>query len=109
MVETLVWCFIGWLLGSFVLRVITRVNEDDDTTEQSTPDRPLSMTIQMEQFKGYWYGWFNNDDGSEVFISQGSTYDEAINNCKLRVMEKNPDLPLKFNFEMKNANTAVQN
>lgn len=112
MLETLVLCLIGWMIGSFIVRGM--IPHDQDRDEKTyighfPPGTRMAMTIHMEEMNGWWYGWFYNDDGTEVFVAQGTTYENALNNCKSRVLEKNSELNVSFIFEMKNANTTVQN
>lgn len=111
MFETLIWIMVGWAIGSFLLSMTSRrsVDESVDDIRDIPPNSIVEMTIQMEEFKGWWYGWFCSDSGSETFIGQGTTYDDALNNCRKIMQERYPDLKLKYNFEMKNANTTVQN
>lgn len=116
MLDIIIACFIGWLIGSFIVRRLSAnsYEDDDDEGDELVTDLPpgstVNMVIHMEEVKGWWYGWFIGENGSETFISQGETYDAALNNCKQRVTEKNPSLNVKFTFEMfKNANATVQN
>ena len=111
MLETLLWVIVGWAMGSFLLSLTARetsLSADTEDVDDLPPNAVVVMDIQLEEVKGWWYGWFHNSDGSETFIGQGTTYDEAINNCRERIREQHPDLKLKYNFEMKNANTTVQ-
>lgn len=113
MLETIFWCLIGWMIGSFLIRSLLDrdrdVNDHTPITLNKLPRNAIViMPIHMEQIEGWWYGWFINENGTETFVSQGKTYDEALNNCKKRVQERNPDLRVQYKFEMKNANTTVQ-
>lgn len=101
-----------WMVGSFVLRSLFGGLQQNTPTrihiDQLPTNAVVDITIHMEQIKGWWYGWFCNEDGTETFVSQGTTYDDALNNCKQRVQERNPQLKVRYNFEMKNANTTIQ-
>jgi hypothetical protein len=109
------WIFVGWTVGSFLLRLLMSTAEHEQrmpiiiTPDNIPPDAIVVMTVHMEQIGEWWYGWFQNEDGTETFVSQGRSYDDALNNCKQRVQERNPGLRVKYIFEMKNASTAVQN
>lgn len=105
-----------WLLGSALMRALeARSSEEppEDHAEINMRDVPdgviLVVKIYMEQVGEWWYGWFHNEDGSEVFIGQGDTYDTALNNCRERIFERAPRDKVKFIFEMKHANSTIQN
>ena len=109
MAETLLWVVLGWAIGSFLLALLRATHDDGEDEVSVSPNQFTGTTIYMEEVKGWWYGWSKEEGGPEVFIGQGTSYDEALNNCKQRIQEQHPDLKLKYTFEMKNASTTVQN
>lgn len=114
MLDAIITGLITWVIASFVIRVFllaTQRSGEESSTNLSMPSakKHVRIKIHMEEINGWWYGWFQNSDGSEAFVSQGTSYDAALNNCTSTINERNPDLSVNIIFEMKNAISPVQN
>ena len=52
----------------------------------------------MEQIKGWWYGFYNSK-GGDIFVAQGATFEEAVDNCKERLTsDASKDSQIKLAF-----------
>lgn len=93
MIETLIYILIGWMIMQIVLGVTSAVHQIDDVKEEDKEEiedhlKKNAVTIvkiKMEHINGWWYGFYPTKQGGELFVAQGTTYDEAIENCRQRL------------------------
>lgn len=99
---------ILWFVISFVIKFIQSYGEIATERSEKTATKLVFLQIDVEQFKGLWYGWYISDD-QEAFVAQGTTYEEAVLNCKTTLERKNPEFKIVFRFEKKqNEQPALQ-
>ena len=88
---------LGWIVFNRLMsgsaRRPERIEDPDDIPEDIPEPEEVKpqlavIKINVEQINGWWYGFHTNSKGDEMFIAQGTTYEEAIANCKVRLQEK---------------------
>lgn len=100
MIETIVWFLIGWFTMSFLLKFIQNYQDISDEIDSEDTIKVVFLQIDVEHLNGLWYGWYVSDE-QEAFVAQGTTYDEAVLNCKNTLERKNPEFKIVFRFEKK--------
>jgi hypothetical protein len=99
MIGDIVLGIVLWFVVSFCIKFVQ--NYSDIVEERSEePTKTVFLQIDVEHFKGLWYGWYISDD-QEAFVAQGATYEEAVLNCKTTLERKNPEFKIVFRFEKK--------
>ncbi len=106
MIETIIYIFLGWFIIRTVLGVIAAAQEgvsQEDEKEQIEDhlkkNKPLVVVkIKMEQINGWWYGFYPTKEGGELFVAQGTTFEEAVENCKQRLQSEILDKKTKLIF-----------
>ena len=69
-----------------------------DIRHHITQTKPPVVVVRMEQINGWWYGFYASKD-SDIFVAQGTTFEEAVDNCKERLKSdalKNNKIQLAF-------------
>ena len=69
-----------------------------DIRQHIAQNKPPVVVIRMEQIKGWWYGFYASS-GGDIFVAQGTTFDEAVDNCKERLQSdalKDSQIKLAF-------------
>lgn len=108
--ELVVYVLVAWVMASFVVSFGRHYKDVAHEREEQNSIKLLLLQIVVEQYNGLWYGWHIDDEDSESFVAQGSSYEEAILNCKKRVEEKNPEYKIIFKFMVKrDEQPALQN
>lgn len=106
--DLLVVILLAWLILSFMNNFVHHYKEVADEYEEKKTGKMVFLQIDVEQHNGLWYGWFISDT-QEAFVAQGTTYDEAVLNCKKTLERKNPEFKIVFRFEKKqNEQPALQ-
>ena len=64
------------------------LNEEppQDIRQHIVQNKPPVVVIRMEQIKGWWYGFYSSK-GGDIFVAQGTTFEEAVDNCKERLKD----------------------
>jgi hypothetical protein len=88
MFELLIYGVIIWVIMKIVLSGMIDSSLDEapphDIKEHIAQDKPPVVVIRMEQIKGWWYGFYASK-GGDIFVAQGTTFEEAVDNCKDRL------------------------
>lgn len=107
-IQFLIAGLILWFVVSFLIKFVENYNELSAEAD-GPPLKVVFIQIDVECHNNLWYGWYISDD-QEAFIAQGTTYDEAVMNCKNTLEKKNPEFKIVLRIEKKqNEHTAVQN
>lgn len=105
MIETFIYIVVGVFILRAVLSLFVVYRDDDEDDEPEDLDRQLQkqgtalIQIKLEEINGWWYGFYHPKEGSEVFVAQGESYDEAVENCKVRLQDNNVLRNLKIEFK----------
>lgn len=102
MLELLIYGVIIWIIMKIVLSgmIESSLNEEppQDIKQYIAQDKPPVAVIRMEQIKGWWYGFYNSK-GGDIFVAQGATFEEAVDNCKERLTsDASKDSQIKLAF-----------
>jgi len=88
MLELLFYAVIVWVVMKIVLSGMIESSLDEeqpkDIRQHIAQNKPPVVVIRMEQIKGWWYGFYASS-GGDIFVAQGTTFDEAVDNCKERL------------------------
>lgn len=102
MLELLFYAVIVWVVMKIILSGMVESSLDDeqpkDIRQHIAQNKPPVVVIRMEQIKGWWYGFYASSDG-DIFVAQGTTFDEAVDNCKERLQSdalKDSQIKLAF-------------
>jgi hypothetical protein len=102
MLELLFYAVIVWVVMKIVLSGMIESSLDDeqpkDIRQHIAQNKPPVVVIRMEQIKGWWYGFYASS-GGDIFVAQGTTFDEAVDNCKERLQSdalKDSQIKLAF-------------
>lgn len=99
--DILVYALLIWLAMSFLTNFVHHYKEvEEEEYEDDKPGKMVFLQIDVEHHNGLWYGWYVSDS-QEAFVAQGTTYDEAVLNCKKTLERKNPEFKIVFRFEKK--------
>lgn len=72
--------------------------ESKDIEEHLERTKINIVKLKMECINGWWYGFYTpSKGGSEMFVAQGTTYEEAVANCKERLNNTKHNFKLEFN------------
>jgi hypothetical protein len=105
MIADIVGILIVWFLVSFIIKFVQNYS---DISEERNVTKYVFLQIDVEHLNGLWYGWYVSDT-QESFVAQGTTYDEAVLNCKNALERKNPEFKIVFRFEKRqNEQSALQ-
>jgi hypothetical protein len=102
MLETIIYIVIFWIIARTLIELVGFVQSIDPVEqEQDIKDhlrqRNISIvTVRVEQINGWWYGFYHTKAKGEVFIAQGTTFDEAVQNCHDRLQDDKFNLKLEF-------------
>jgi hypothetical protein len=104
MIETLIYFFVFYIVLRVILGMFVIVQDNDDEEikdikQHLARQRIALVQIKMEQINGWWYGFYHSADGSEMFVAQGNTYDEAVANCRERLKDSSLIKDLKVEFK----------
>lgn len=90
MLELLFYGIIIWVIMKIVLSgmIESSLNGEapQDIKQHIAQDKPPVVVIRMEQIKGWWYGFYSSKSG-DIFVAQGTTFEEAVDNCKERLKD----------------------
>ena len=102
MLETIIYIVIFWIVARTLIELVGFVHSIDPVEkEQDIKDhlrqRNINViTVRMEEIKGWWYGFYHTKGKGEIFIAQGTTFDEAVKNCHDRLQDDKFTLKLEF-------------
>jgi hypothetical protein len=63
------------------------MEEERDVTKYLANKHVAVIKVKMEEMNGWWYGFYETKNGGELFVAQGTTYEEAVENCRVRLQE----------------------
>ena len=104
MLEFIFYVVIVWLILKIIVNGMIGSSLDEpesqprDISQYIAQNKPSAVVIKIEQIKGWWYGFYHSDSG-DIFVAQGTTFDEAVANCKERLRSdilKNYKIELAF-------------
>ena len=88
MLEILFYAVIVWVVMKIILGGMMESSLDEerpkDIRQHIEQNRPSVVVIRMEQIKDWWYGFYASS-GGDIFVAQGTTFEEAVENCKERL------------------------
>jgi hypothetical protein len=95
MIETLIYLLIGFIIFRTIIAVLQQFAADEPVDEDTKDIREhlqrqkhvTVVKVRMEEHSGWWYGYYHTKEGGELFVAQGTTYDEAVENCRQRLQE----------------------
>ncbi len=107
MIETIIYIFLGWFIMRTVLGVIAAAQEDANQGDEKEQIEDhlrkkkslVVVKVKMEQINGWWYGFYPTKEGGELFVAQGTTFEEAVENCKQRLQSEVLDKKTKLIFD----------
>ena len=107
-IQFLVTGLVAWFVKSFLIKFVKNYNELSAEAE-GILTKVVFIQIDVECHNNLWYGWYVSDT-QEAFVAQGTTYDEAVQNCKTTLEKKNPEFKIVLRIEKKqNDHTVIQN
>lgn len=71
----------------------------NDDGEDLPVKQMAHVRVRMEEFNNCWYGYYHPKNGGEIFVAQGNTFDEAVENCRERLNSKDAPYQFKLHFE----------
>lgn len=88
MLELLFYAVIVWVVLKIILSGMAESSLDEeqpkDIRQHIAQNKPPIVVVRMEQIKGWWYGFYASG-GGDIFVAQGTTFEEAVENCKERL------------------------
>lgn len=110
MIETIIYILIFWIVIRAVANAFASAytsDKEEDIEIHLERKKVVIVSLKMENINEWWYGFYTPKGSTgEVFVAQGTTYEEAVKNCKERL--SNDKYEFKLEFE-KNETKYIQN